>query len=81
MEYGKHYLKRTATSQNQVMRVGLFHRISEFRRDERGNDLLELALVVAFVLLGSTALYTGAGADVHGMLQYPGREVVHVHNG
>ena len=38
------------------MRVGLFHRISEFRRDERRNDLLDLALVIAFVLLGSTAL-------------------------
>jgi Flp pilus assembly protein TadG len=63
------------------MRVGLFHRISEFCRDERGNDLLELALVAAFVLLGSTALYTSAGADVQSMLQYPGREVVHVHHG
>jgi hypothetical protein len=63
------------------MRVGLFHRISEFRRDERGNDLLDLALVIVFVLLGSTALFVVAGADVHSMLQYPGREVVRVHNG
>ena len=39
------------------MRVGLFHRFSEFRREERGNDLLDLALVIAFVLLGSTALF------------------------
>jgi|HubBroStandDraft_4_1064222.scaffolds.fasta_scaffold1626936_1 hypothetical protein len=60
------------------MRDGLFHRISEFRRDERGSDLLELALVIAFVLLGSTALYTGA--DVHAMPHYPGREVLRVHS-
>ena len=38
------------------MRVGLFHWISKFRRDERRNDLLDLALVIAFVLLCSTAL-------------------------
>ena len=63
------------------MRVGLFHRFSEFRREERGNDLLDLALVIGFVLLGSTALFIVAGTDVHSILQYPCREVVHIHNG
>ena len=66
--------------QNQLMRSPLLYRTSAFRRDECGNDLLEFALVIAFVMLGSTALCQDAGTDVHGMPQYPGREVVHVHN-
>ena len=65
--------------QNQRMRAALLHRISQLRR-ERGNDLLELALAIAFVALGSTPLSTGADTNVQGMLQSQIPEVVHVHN-
>jgi hypothetical protein len=72
--------KETAASQNQVMSVALLHCVSEFHRNEHGHGFLELALVIAFVVLGSTPLCLGAGPDAHFMLQHPGREVVHVHN-
>jgi len=39
-------------------------RALDFLRDEQGQDLVEYALLVAFVALASAALFLGDGPDV-----------------
>ena len=41
--------------------------LKNFIRDEQGQDLVEYTLLLAFVALGSAALFTGAGASVNGI--------------
>ena len=36
-------------------------------RDERGQDMIEYTLLVAFVALASAAIYIAAGKQVHGI--------------
>ena len=43
------------------MHVALVRRMAGFVNDDRGQDLIELAIVLAFVALGSTLLCAGAG--------------------
>jgi Flp pilus assembly pilin Flp len=38
-----------------------------FLQDEDGQDLIEYTLLLAFVALGSAALFTGAGKSVKGI--------------
>ena len=47
--------------QNRSMRIALLRRLAGFVSDDRGQDLIELAIVLAFVALGSTLLCAGAG--------------------
>jgi len=41
--------------------------VTRFLDDERGQDLIECTLLLAFVTLSSAALYTGAGTSVKGI--------------
>ncbi len=41
--------------------------IREFFRDERGQDLVEYTLLMAFVALASAALFIGTGGTVAGI--------------
>ena len=41
--------------------------MKSFLRDESGQDLIEYTLLLAFVALGSAALFTGAGKSVKGV--------------
>jgi len=41
--------------------------ISNFLRDEQGQDLIEYTLLLAFVALASAALFIGAGNSVKGI--------------
>ena len=41
--------------------------ISNFLRDEQGQDLIEYTLLLAFVALASAALFIGAGKSVTGI--------------
>ena len=38
-----------------------------FLRDDRGQDLVEYSLLLAFVALASAALFVGAGASIQGI--------------
>ena len=40
---------------------------TNFLRDERGQDLIEYTLLLAFVALASAALFIGAGGSVQGI--------------
>ena len=40
---------------------------ASFLRDERGQDLVEYSLLLAFVALASTALFIGAGGSIEGI--------------
>jgi Flp pilus assembly pilin Flp len=40
---------------------------NNFLRDETGQDLIEYTLLLAFVALGSAALFIGAGRSVKGI--------------
>lgn len=62
------------------MRAVLIHRISALRQDERRNDLLELALVIAFVVLGSTVLGPARARMPTACCNIRALEVVHVHH-
>ena len=41
--------------------------LKNFLRDESGQDLIEYTLLLAFVALGSAALFIGAGRSVKGI--------------
>ena len=41
--------------------------LSEFLRNEQGQDLIEYTLLMAFVCLSSAALFIGAGSSVSGI--------------
>jgi Flp pilus assembly pilin Flp len=41
--------------------------LSNFIRDEQGQDLIEYTLLMAFVCLTSAALFVGAGTSVSGI--------------
>ena len=41
--------------------------MTNFWQDETGQDLIEYTLLLAFVALGSAALFTGAGKSVKGI--------------
>lgn len=41
--------------------------ILNFLRDEQGQDLIEYTLLMAFVTLGSSALFLGAGGSISGI--------------
>jgi Flp pilus assembly pilin Flp len=41
--------------------------VTEFFTDETGQDLIEYSLLLAFVALGSAALFKGAGSSVSGV--------------
>jgi Flp pilus assembly pilin Flp len=41
--------------------------LTSFLREERGQDLIEYTLLLAFVALASAALLIGAGGSVQGM--------------
>ncbi|MGA2436375.1 MAG: Flp family type IVb pilin [Bryobacteraceae bacterium] len=38
-----------------------------FLRDEQGQDLVEYTLLLAFVALAASALFTGAGSIINGI--------------
>ena len=42
-------------------------RISNFLRDDQGQDLIEYTLLMAFVALASAALFIGAGGSISGI--------------
>jgi len=41
--------------------------LTNFFRDEQGQDLIEYTLLLAFVCLSSAALFVSAGGDVSGI--------------
>ena len=41
--------------------------LTQFLRDEQGQDLIEYTLLLAFVALASAALFIGAGGSVQGI--------------
>ena len=41
--------------------------ITNFVRDEQGQDLIEYTLLLAFVALASAALFIGAGGSINGI--------------
>jgi Flp pilus assembly pilin Flp len=41
--------------------------INEFLQDESGQDLIEYSLLLAFVALGSAAIFKSAGTSVQGI--------------
>jgi Flp pilus assembly pilin Flp len=41
--------------------------IHSFLRDEQGQNLIEYSLLLAFITLGSAALFMGAGKSVQGI--------------
>ena len=41
--------------------------LNQFRKDERGQDLIEYTLLIAFVALASAALFLGAGGSISGI--------------
>jgi len=41
--------------------------LSSFWKDERGQDLIEYSLLMAFVALASAALFLGAGKSISGI--------------
>jgi Flp pilus assembly pilin Flp len=41
--------------------------LRNFLIDERGQDMIEYTLLVAFVALASAAIFIGAGKQVHGI--------------
>lgn len=41
--------------------------LSNFVRDEQGQDLIEYTLLLAFVALASAALFIGAGGSINGI--------------
>lgn len=43
--------------------------LSNFVRDEEGQDLVEYTLLLAFVALAAAALFIGAGASVNNIWQ------------
>lgn len=43
------------------------NQLSNFLRDEQGQDLIEYTLLMAFVCLTSAALFVGAGDSVSGI--------------
>lgn len=43
------------------------HLIAEFFKGERGQDLVEYTLLLAFVMLASAAMYINAGGSVTGI--------------
>ena len=48
--------------------MGTFsNRIAELIQDESGQDLIEYTLLMAFVALGSAALFTNVGHSVKGI--------------
>lgn len=38
--------------------------LNQFRKDERGQDLIEYTLLIAFVALASAALFLGVGGSI-----------------
>ena len=38
--------------------------LTQFRQDDRGQDLIEYTLLIAFVALASAALFLGAGGSI-----------------
>jgi Flp pilus assembly pilin Flp len=42
-------------------------RINKLTTDERGQDLIEYTLLVAFVALASAAVFIGAGSSISGI--------------
>ncbi len=45
----------------------MLNMITNFVRDEQGQDLIEYTLLLAFVALASAALFIGAGNSVNGI--------------
>ena len=45
-------------------KAGMFTVVNKFLRDERGQDLIEYTLLLAFVALASAALFMSAGGSV-----------------
>lgn len=43
--------------------------LTNFLRDEQGQDLIEYTLLLAFICLTSAALFVGAGTSVSGIWQ------------
>jgi len=50
--------------------------ISNFLRDEQGQDLIEYTLLLAFVALASAALFIGAGNSVKGIWSITNSQLV-----
>jgi Flp pilus assembly pilin Flp len=50
--------------------------ISNFLRDEQGQDLIEYTLLLAFVALASAALLIGAGNSVKGIWSITNSQLV-----
>ena len=47
-----------------------------FCKEEQGQDLIEYTLLLAFVALASSALFVGAGTNVHGIWSTANSQVV-----
>ncbi len=43
------------------------HMLKTFAKEERGQDLIEYTLLMAFVALASAALFIGAGGSISGI--------------
>jgi Flp pilus assembly pilin Flp len=52
---------RPLTGRNEVA----MNKIVGFLRDERGQDLIEYTLLMAFVALASAAIFSGAGSSTN----------------
>ena len=55
--------------------------LCNFWRDERGQDLIEYTLLMAFVALASAALFMGAGKSVKGIWTYTNTELTAANTG
>jgi Flp pilus assembly pilin Flp len=51
----------------QTQRRDMMMTITRFLQDERGQDLIEYTLLLAFVCLASAALFISAGGSVSGI--------------
>jgi len=43
------------------------HLAYEWLKDERGQDLIEYSLLIAFIALASAAIFLGAGGNISGI--------------
>jgi Flp pilus assembly pilin Flp len=43
------------------------HLVYEWLKDERGQDLIEYSLLIAFIALASAAIFLGAGGNIGGI--------------
>jgi Flp pilus assembly pilin Flp len=50
-----------------AIKIAVLNFLPDFWREEKGQDLIEYTLLMAFVALASAALFTGAGRSVKGI--------------